>query len=105
MLRRLCALTTLFSIYFFPSSVNANTNLNQLNYETNNIPEEAKLLSNESSQYLYLKKTAKNNPKESGFLKFLGILVLSFALIEIIDSEGSSSTTTPILNNPNLDGF
>ena len=40
MLRRLFAITTLFSIYIFPASAGANKNLIELNYETIGMPKE-----------------------------------------------------------------
>ena len=97
MLKRFFALTTLFSIYIFPASATANLNTIELNYEKVGMPkEEIKNSSKDDSSGLISKKTAESNPKKkgNGFLKFLGLLVLSYALIEILDSDSSSSSSS-----------
>ena len=100
MLKRFLALTTLFSFYIFPASARANINQIELNNETVGPPkEEIKNSSQDNTNDFLLEKTANNNSKTKGnwFLNFLGFLVLSYALIEILDSDSSSSTT----NNDN----
>ena len=97
MLRRLFALTTLFSIYIFPASVRATLTPIQLNYETVGIPkEETKSFSKDNTSDLISKKSAKNDEKKkvNSFIKFLGLLALSYALVEILDSDSSTSTTS-----------
>ena len=97
MLKRFFALTTLFFIYIFPSSATANINTIELNYEKVGMPkEEIKNSSKDNSSGLISKKTGESNPKkkENGFLKFLGLLVLSYALMEILDSDSSSTSTS-----------
>ena len=97
MLKRLLTITTLFSIYIFPASARANINSIELDYETVGFPiEETKKISKNNISDLIAQKSPKSDPKKkgNGFLKFLGFLVLSYALIEILDSDSSSSTTT-----------
>ena len=97
MLKRLFAITTLFSIYIFPTSVNATITPIQLNYEKVGMPtEETKSFSKNNNSDLISKKSAKNDDKKkvNSFIKFLGLLVLSYALVEILDSDSSSSTST-----------
>ena len=97
MLKRFFALTTLFSIYIFPASATANLNTIELNYEKVGMPkEEIKNSSKDDSSGLISKKTAESNPKKkgNGFLKFLGLLVLSYALMEILDSDSSSTSSS-----------
>tara|TARA_B100001769_G_scaffold248854_1_gene220797 strand:+ start:247 stop:597 length:351 start_codon:yes stop_codon:yes gene_type:complete len=96
-MKRFFALTTLFSIYIFPASVKATITPIQLNYETVGIPkEETKSFSKDNNSDLISKKSAKNDDKKkvNSFIKFLGLLVLSYALVEILDSDSSSSTTS-----------
>ena len=97
MIRRLFALTTLFSIYIFPASVRATITPIQINYEKVGMPkEETKSFSKNNTNDLISKNSAKNDDKKkvNSFVKFLGLLVLSYALVEILDSDSSSSTTT-----------
>ena len=96
MLKRFFALTTLFSFYIFPASARANINQFELNNETAGPPkEEINNFSQYNTNELILEKTDNHNSKTKGnwFLNFLGFLVLSYALIEILDSNSSSSTT------------
>ena len=96
MLKRFIAITTLFSFYIFPANVKANINTLELNYETVGLlKEDAKNLPKDNTSDLASKKTTKSNSKDksNGFLKFLGLLVFSYALIEILDHGSSSSTT------------
>ena len=96
MLKRLLTITTLFSIYIFPASARANINSIELSFETVGFPiEETKKISRNNISNLISQKTTKSDPKEkgNGFLKFLGFLVLSYALIEILDSDTTSTTT------------
>ena len=105
MLKRLLTITTLFSIYIFPASARANINSIELDYETVGFPiEETKKISKNNISYLIAQKSPKSDPKEkgNGFLKFLGFLVLSYALIEILDSDSSSSTTTTTTTTNNI---
>ena len=98
MIKRLLTITTLFSIYIFPASARANINSIELDYETVGFTiEETKKISKNNISDLISQKSTKSDPKEkgNGFLKFLGFLVLSYALIEIaggIDSDSSSNT-------------
>ena len=98
MIKRFLALTTLFSIYIFPASAGANINPIELKYEKVGIPkEQIKNYSIHNSNDLISKKTIKSDTKkkDNSFLNFLGLLLLSYALIEIaggIDSDSSSST-------------
>ena len=95
MLKRFFALTTLFSIYIFPANVKANINAIELNYETVGIPKkDTKNLPKDNSSDLVSKKTTETDSKDksNGFLKFLGLLLFSYALIEILDHGNSSST-------------
>ena len=97
MLKRLFALSTLFSIYIFPASVRATITPIQINYEKVGMPkEETKSFSKNNTSELISKKSAKNDDKKkvNSFIKFLGLLVLSYALVEILDSDSSSSTST-----------
>ena len=97
MLKRFFALTTLFSIYIFPASATANINTIELNYEKVGMPkEEIKNSSTDNSSNLISKKTAKSNSKKksNSFLNFLGLLLLSYALIEISGGFDSDSSTT-----------
>ena len=100
MLRRFFALTTLFFIYIFPASETANINTIQLNYEKVGMPkEEIKNPSKDTSSGLISKKSENSIPKKKGnsFLNFLGLLLLSYALIEIsggFDSDSSSSSSS-----------
>ena len=96
MFKRFFALTTLFSIYIFPANVKANINTIELNYETVGIPkEDTKNFPKDNAIDLASKKTTKSDSEEknNSFLKFLGLLVFSYALIEILDHGSSSSTT------------
>ena len=98
MLKRFFSLTTLFFIYIFPSSATANINTIEINYEKVGMPkEEIKNSSKDNSSGLISKKTAESNPKKkgNGFLKFLGLLVLSYALIEVIDSDTTTAPAAP----------
>ncbi len=102
MLRRYFALTTLFSIYIFPAAVRATITPVQLNYETIGMSkEETKSFFNDNAIDLISKKSAKNDDKMkvNSFIKFLGVLALSYIVIEILDSDSSTSTTssTPTL--------
>jgi len=96
-MKRFFALTTLFSIYIFPASVKATITPIQLNYETVGIPkEETKSFSKDNNSDLISKKSAKNDDKKkvNSFIKFLGLLALSYIVIEILDSDSSTSTTS-----------
>ena len=96
MLKRFFVITTLFSFYIFPASARANINQIELNNEKVGPPkEEINNFSQDNTNNLILEKTDNFNPKTKGnwFLNFLGFLVLSYALIEILDSNSSSSTT------------
>ena len=104
MLRRFFTLTTLFSIYIFPASAGANINPIELNYETVGMPkEEIKISYKDNSSDLISKKFTKSNPKKgNSFLNFLGLLLLSYALIEIsggFDSDSSSTNNNNDNNN------
>ena len=93
MLKRLLTITTLFSIYIFPASARANINSIELDYETVGFPiEETKKISKNNISDLIAQKSPKSDPKKkgNGFLKFLGLLVLSYALIEILEMDSSS---------------
>ena len=97
MLRRFFALTTLISIYIFPASVRATITPIQLNYEAVGMPkEETKSFSKDNTSDLISEKSAKNDDKKkvNSFIKFLGLLALSYFVIEILDSDSSSSTTS-----------
>ena len=105
MIKRLLTITTLFSIYIFQASARANINSIELGYETVGFPiEETKKISKNNISDLISQKSTKSDPKEkgNGFLKFLGFLVLSYALIEILDSDSSSSTTSTSTPTPTL---
>tara|TARA_B100000161_G_scaffold239544_1_gene191077 strand:- start:744 stop:1085 length:342 start_codon:yes stop_codon:yes gene_type:complete len=103
MLKRLFAVTTLFSIYIFPASAGANINLIELNYETVGMPkEEIKNSHKDKPSGLISKKITKNNSKKgNSFLNFLGLLLLSYALIEISGGFDSDSSSTNNNNNNN----
>ena len=110
MLKRLFALTTLFSIYIFPASAGANINPIELNYETSGMPkEEFKNSSKNISNDLISKNTAKIDPKKKGnsLLNFLGLLLLSYALIEMAEESNSdsSSSNTTTTKTPELELF
>ena len=96
MLRRFFALTTLFSIYIFPATVRATITPIQLNYEAVGMPkEETKSFSKDNTSDLISEKSAKNDKKKvNSFIKFLGLLALSYIVIEILDSDSSTSTTS-----------
>ena len=105
MLRRFFALTTLISIYIFPASVRATITPIQLNYETVGIPkEETKSFSKDNTSDLISKKSAENDDKKkvNSFIKFLGLLALSYFVIEILDSDSSSSTSSTTSTTHNI---
>ena len=106
MLRRFFALTTFFSIYILPATVRATITPVQLNYETVGMPkEETKSFFNDNAVDLISKKSAKNDDKKkvNSFIKFLGVLALSYIVIEILDSDSSTSTTSTTSSTPTLE--
>ena len=99
MIKRFFAFTTLFSIYIFPATVRANINPIELGYESVGFPkEETKKISKNNISDLISQNTEKKDPKSEGigFLKFLGLLVLSYALIEVIDSDTTTAPAAPV---------
>ena len=103
MLKKLFALTTLFSIYILPATAGVNIKPIELNYETDGMPKDKiKNYSKANSRDLISKKTSTTNPekKRNSFLNFLGLLLLSYALIEIaggFDSDSSSTNNDQVI--------
>ena len=102
-LKKLFAITTLFSIYILPATAGANIKPIELNYETVGMPkEEIRNSSKDNSSALISKKTLTTNTekKKNSFLNFLGLLLLSYALIEIaggFDSDSSSTNNDQVI--------
>ena len=103
MLKKLFAITTLFSIYILPATAGGNIKPIELNYETVGMPkDEIKNYSKDNSRALISKKTSttKSEKKNNSFLNFLGLLLLSYALIEIaggLDSDSSSTNNDQVI--------